>query len=471
MPPTAVVSVAGRRGHNEDVGGIRSAHVAGRPVSLLLVADGMGGHAHGEVASRLAADALLGRWDALLADLARVLTPEASGDAAVPPEAEDIARAYLRDSYADAEAAISARGQGSGMGTTLVSAVILGDRAILGNVGDSRAYLVRDGHAEQLTDDHSVVADAVRQGALTPEEAEASPFQHALTRALDGQGDRGPDLFPSDGWLALGDAAAVLLCSDGLSGTVEPPEMAEALARTADVDEAARTLAASAFEGGSPDNITLAILEHGTLRRSGFAPLASEHIETVLAEARTDEASGAASETHSPEAMAPDLRPRESLGRTPWVLAALAAVLLALALWAWLGSRSDSPESRQATVRGPAFPVPSAFLLEHEGDHLRWQISGIATRDDTVRVTVSLPADTLTRTVTTVGDELPLAEIAALWPSGTLPRGDYVWRVEARSLSGSRLRSGPEPLILDRGVSAFDSLPAAASPEARPDRP
>ncbi|MEL6616084.1 MAG: protein phosphatase 2C domain-containing protein, partial [Bacteroidota bacterium] len=279
MPPTAVVSVAGRRGHNEDVGGVRSAEVAGRPVSLLLVADGMGGHAHGEVASRLAADALSHRWGALVADLAHALAPEASGEApagdpGLPPEAEALARAFLRESYADAEAAIGAEGRGSGMGTTLVSAVVVGGHAILGNVGDSRAYLVSDGRADQLTDDHSVVADAVRQGALTPEEAEASPFQHALTRALDGQGDRGPDLYPAEGWLPLGDAAVVLLCSDGLSGSVEPPEIADALARTADVDEAARTLAARAFEEGSPDNITLALLEHGTIRREGTAPLA-----------------------------------------------------------------------------------------------------------------------------------------------------------------------------------------------------
>ncbi|MEL6616522.1 MAG: hypothetical protein AAFQ43_12340, partial [Bacteroidota bacterium] len=195
---------------------------------------------------------------------------------------------------------------------------------------------------------------------------------------------------------------------------------------------------------------------------------------SVLAEAEPAPASGAGRAADPPEAAMSDVTPRESLGRTPWLLALLAAALLALALWAWLDSRTPPPEARVPVVRGPAFPVPSAFLLAHEGDRLRWQITGIATRDDTVRVTVSLPADTLTRTLTTVGTELPLAEVAALWPGGEMPRGDYVWRVEARSLSGSRLRSGPEPLILDRPHSAFDSLPASAPPEAaaaRPDRP
>ena len=86
---------------------------------------------------------------------------------------------------------------------------------------------------------------------------------------------------------------------------------------------------------------------------------------------------------------------------------------------------------------------------------LLWRISGVATRDDSVRVTVAFPADTLSRTVSAVGTSLPLAAVAQVWPHTEMPRGAYVWRVEARSLSGSRLRSGPEPLILDRPVRAF----------------
>ena len=257
---------------------MRQAASGGGPVSLLAVADGMGGHAQGEVASRLAADALDRLWRRLLADLERA--PEAS------PEAyEPIARAFLHDAYEEAERQIAAEGNGNGMGTTLVAALVVDGHAILANVGDSRGYLVRDDGAEPVTQDHSVVADAVRQGAITAEEAERSPFQHALTRALDGTGDATPDLYPESGWIDLGPATAVLLCSDGLTGPVEPADLHAHLTHTPDVATAARSLAALALDLGTPDNVTVAVLEHGTLARSGPPPLAAERVAALLAEA------------------------------------------------------------------------------------------------------------------------------------------------------------------------------------------
>ena len=207
--PAGTASAAGRRGHNEDCALVRQGTGAGRRVALVAVADGMGGHAAGEVAARLATEALDALWAGLLAEL----------DAA-PEATEAVARAFFHEAYAEAERRIGAEGRGNGMGTTLVAALVVGDGAIYANVGDSRGYLVRDGGAALVTEDHSVVADAVRQGALTQEEAEHSPFQHALTRALDGTGDPTPDLFPATGWMPLGPAAAVLVCSDGLSGVM-----------------------------------------------------------------------------------------------------------------------------------------------------------------------------------------------------------------------------------------------------------
>ncbi|OZC03599.1 PP2C family protein-serine/threonine phosphatase [Rubricoccus marinus] len=442
LPPTDVVSVTGRRGHNEDVGRVLQGEAAGMPVTLLLVADGMGGHAHGEVASRLAADALEGLWRRLLAALD---APEADSEA--------VARGFLRAAYAEAERKIGVEGEGNGMGTTLVAALVYGECAVLANIGDSRAYLVRDTSAELLTDDHSVVADAVRQGALTPEEAEKSPFQHALTRALDGSGDADPDLYPASGCIRLGPAAVLLLCSDGLSGVMEPADLHTHLTRTPDLTSAARALTASALDRGSPDNVTVALIEVGTLARAGGPPLATERVDALLAEAEP----ARPAEPLAPEAAAPahEVRARETLGRSPWMLGALALVLLIIAAFLWLRrAEAPPPPARVPAVRGPARAVPSAFELSRDRTALTWRISGVATRSDSVRVTVSFPADTLTRTVEVVGASLPLAEVASAWPGGVLARGDYVWKVEARSLSGSRLRSGPAPLILDEPVYA-----------------
>lgn len=441
--PAEVVSVTGRRDHNEDVGLALRGHAGHTPVTLLLVADGMGGHAYGEVASRLAADALAARWHALLARLRETEDPEAD------------VRTYFLESYAEAERLIHERGDGNGMGTTLVAALLYGDCALLANVGDSRAYLVRDEGAVLVTEDHSVVADAVRQGVLTAEEAETSPFQHALTRALDGTGDAEPDLYPAEGWLPLRPDAAILLCSDGLSGVITEADLHEYLARTPDLGTAARSLIALALERGTPDNVTLALAEYGSLTRSGEPPMSPEQIAALLSpsEDLPDTDPGAAPER--------DVRPRDGLGRTPWVLGVLAVVLCLIALLIWAQQR-ERPVSR---LRGslppvspePPRPVPSAFALTTDPDALRWDITGVATRDDSVRVTVSFPADTLTQTIETVGQSLDLVDLAAAWPGGEMAPGEYVWRVEARSLSGSRLRSGPADLVLAEPVRALDS--------------
>ena len=455
--PTEVVSVTGQRDHNEDVGRALTGTARGKTIVLLVVADGMGGHAHGEVASRLATDALSDNWNAFLSRLAEGAEEEAAS------------RAFLRAGFAEAERRIAEHSEGSGMGTTLVAGVIVGGGAILANVGDSRAYIVRDSGAALVTEDHSVVADAVRKGALTPEEAERSPYQHALTRALDGSGDSDPDLFPPRGWLDLGSSAAILLCSDGLSGVVTEDDLSHAIASTPDVQAAARSLVALALERSTPDNVTIALAEHGVLPRSGTPTLSHERIEAALSAA--GEAGSGTGGRRQPVAASPpapgtraprEVQPRESVGRTPWVLGGLAVLLLIAAFMLW-SQRENEP--RASTLRGSAVPVatprpvPSAFALTDDGDHLRWIISGIATRSDSVRITVSFPADTLTRSLESVGASVPLAEVAGVWPGGVLVPGEYIWKVEARSLSGSRLRSGPAQLILTRPVRAF----AAAS--------
>src|SRR5215203_7570370 len=166
---TAAASHPGRRRrHNED------SYVVQPP--LFAVADGMGGAKAGEVASGLAAAAVQesdGEGQ--------------SGEARVAALIEEANRRVFRRASEDREA--------SGMGTTMTVALVEDDKVAIGHVGDSRAYLIRNGRLQQLTDDHSLVADLVRSGKLTPEEAEAHPQRSVITRALGTEADVDVDTF------------------------------------------------------------------------------------------------------------------------------------------------------------------------------------------------------------------------------------------------------------------------------------
>ncbi|MDQ3777911.1 MAG: protein phosphatase 2C domain-containing protein, partial [Actinomycetota bacterium] len=175
-----------KRRHNED------AHVIQPP--LFAVADGMGGANAGEVASGLAAAALRESDE-----------PGASGEERVAALIQEANRRVFRRASEDRAA--------SGMGTTMTVALVEGDRVVIGHVGDSRAYLIRDGQLDQLTDDHSLVAELVRSGKLTPEEADVHPQRSVITRAVGTEPDVDVDTFAIEG--APGDL--FLICSDGLT--------------------------------------------------------------------------------------------------------------------------------------------------------------------------------------------------------------------------------------------------------------
>ena len=215
---------------------------------LYVVADGMGGHQGGEVASQLAVDALRATYvDG---------TPEALTEA--------IADANERI-YDAGEADASLRG----MGTTLVAVAVVRDgqgddgdgdgagQLLVANVGDSRAYLFRDGDLTQLTEDHSMVADLLREGRITEEEAEVHPQRNIVTRVLGVYDTVDVDLWPVDA--VRGDR--VLLCSDGLSNEVGPDQIAAVLRRLADPQEAAAELVRRANEGGGRDNVTVLVVD------------------------------------------------------------------------------------------------------------------------------------------------------------------------------------------------------------------
>ena len=231
-----------------DVGRARSgnedSYFCGRTV--FAVADGLGGHQGGEVASAAAVEplaALDGR------------------EFAEPGEAAEALAAAIREG----NAAILERAAGDpglwGMGTTVTAAALAGERHLqLAHVGDSRAYLLRDGSLEQLTTDHTVVGELVRRGRLTPEQAAIHPERSILTRAV-GLDPRVPVDTPDP--LELHDGDQVLLCSDGLTEAVDDDRIAELLSAAAAGDAACRSLIDAANAAGGPDNITVVLLRAG----------------------------------------------------------------------------------------------------------------------------------------------------------------------------------------------------------------
>ncbi len=216
-----------KRRRNED------AYVVAPP--LFAVADGMGGAQAGEVASRLAAAVLEGDGDRSLGGVERV--------GALVQEANR--RVYER-SNADPSA--------SGMGTTMTVALVEGEMVAFGHVGDSRAYLVRAGRMEQLTEDHSLVAELMKSGKLSPEEAETHPQRSVITRALGTDPDVDVDSFTVE----TEEGDLFLLCSDGLTTMVEEEDILDLLERhRGDLDRAVRSLISAANRGGGDDNITV----------------------------------------------------------------------------------------------------------------------------------------------------------------------------------------------------------------------
>jgi len=228
-----------------DVGRARSgnedSYFCGRTV--FAVADGLGGHQGGEVASA-AAVAPLAALD--------------GRELATPAEAAEALAAAIQE----ANSAILDRAAGDpslwGMGTTMTAAAVTADGHLqLAHVGDSRAYLLRDGALEQLTTDHTVVAELVRRGRLTPELAAIHPERSILTRAV-GLDARIPVDTPDPLDLRPGDQC--LLCSDGLTEAVPDPTIAELLSTDEDGNAACRSLIDAANEAGGPDNITVVLV-------------------------------------------------------------------------------------------------------------------------------------------------------------------------------------------------------------------
>jgi protein phosphatase len=235
------------RKNNEDYYAIEPA------LQLYVLSDGMGGEAHGEVASQLAVQTILTHCKQAENSRTTPIFGESSPD--VSERTNRLASAIHLANRKVFEAAASNPEQ-SGMGATIVAAWIDAQRLSIAHVGDSRAYLLRAGSMEQLTADHSLVAEKVRVGILTPQEADASEMQSVLTRAVGTSSSVEVDT--DEQALLVGDF--VLLCSDGLTRMVTDPEIASTLLTSTSAQESAERLVDLANENGGADNISVIVL-------------------------------------------------------------------------------------------------------------------------------------------------------------------------------------------------------------------
>lgn len=229
-----------------DVGQVRNTNEdsvyasGGDDRALLVVADGMGGHAAGDVASEAAIDAFTEVVEPKLPDILSKNTPEVLKDGVYA--ANDQLRAIIEN-----------ESKLDGMGTTLVAAVLTEDKVTFVNVGDSRGYHITEENIDQVTVDQSLVQELVEKGKITPEEAKSHPQRNVVSQALGTQESVDPDTFtiPREGW--------VLVCSDGLSEEVPDRAIHEIIIDANSPKTATQVLLQQANDNGGSDNISVAI--------------------------------------------------------------------------------------------------------------------------------------------------------------------------------------------------------------------
>jgi serine/threonine protein phosphatase PrpC len=229
------------RQHNEDSGGIISNLDGHR---LAIVADGMGGHRAGDVASGMTLNELKKQWE----NTKGITTA-------------DKAEKWLKENILKVNSLLFDHAQNNsdcdGMGTTVVAAVCTEHFATIANIGDSRCYLLNEAGFNQLTEDHSLVNELVRFGQITKEDAEHHPRKNVLLRALGTEEKVEMDIKT----IMFEEGDCLLLCSDGLSNKVNENELKEILANNEELEQKAEKLISLANDYGGEDNITLAIVE------------------------------------------------------------------------------------------------------------------------------------------------------------------------------------------------------------------
>jgi len=323
-------------GSATDVGQVRrsneDSHLIASP--LFVVADGMGGANAGEVASALAIEVLT-----------RTETrPGWDGEESLTRSIREANRRIHDRARNDPNAA--------GMGTTVTAALVNDGRISFGHVGDSRAYLLRDGALQQVSDDHSLVGELVRRGALTPDEAARHPQRSIITRALGADDDVDVDTWSIDAQ----EGDVVLLCSDGLSGMVGEDEMLRILSSGAGLQQVARELVVAANAAGGDDNVTAIVFRIGdgaTEEHERIEPAAMPRIQY--------------------EPPAPPPPPKATHFRRAFLLALLVFLLVAAAVlgvaglrWAHFVGASDS--GRVAIYQGVPLDLGAGLRLYRQVD-------------------------------------------------------------------------------------------------------
>ncbi len=235
-----------RRSNNED------AYLLDDETGLYAVADGVGGSEGGEVASRIAVEALAEAVVNLIREKEQTAPPGPVRKTGSENSILGQAVTFVNDEIRHAQ---ELRPELAGMGTTLATLLFRKESVCIAHVGDSRAYLLRSGEFKQLTDDHSFVADQVRAGVMTPEQARSSPYRHMITRALGTADGVQPDVMRQ----SVQKNDRFLLCTDGLTEMVDDEDIGRILAEAAP-REAVQQLLAAANDRGGVDNITAVVV-------------------------------------------------------------------------------------------------------------------------------------------------------------------------------------------------------------------
>jgi PPM family protein phosphatase len=323
---------------------------------LFAVADGMGGHRGGEVAAGIAVDTL------------------AAADARASRGTGDDAALWLRTAVDAANQEVFQRSVAdhslSGMGTT-ITALMLVEKPdepmiVIANVGDSRTYRLRAGELEALTEDHNVVAELIRDGTITPEQARTHPRRSVMTRSVGVE----PDVQVDMSLVLIAEGDRFLLCSDGLHGFVNDSRIAAALRRLADPEEAARELIDLAMGAGAPDNVSVIVVD--VVSDGGVALSASRVVEVVPVEQPMTARSAIDSADDDGERVAfgsvPSAGVDSDRGRQPRLVTSRSVIFIALlgligAVIVWavrVGSSDPTPLPTTAAVTSTIDPFQDA---------------------------------------------------------------------------------------------------------------
>lgn len=240
------------RSHNEDSGGI---FLNAKNQYLAIIADGMGGHQAGDVASQLATSIMKEKW-------------QESSNFNMPEEAE----VWLKEKILEINKSIYEQSKQNesyqGMGTTVVISICTDEFITIAHIGDSRCYMLNESGFKQMTEDHSLVNELVRSGEISAEDAEYHPRKNVLLKALGTEDEIVSDV-RSISW-DIGDK--LLLCSDGLTNKLSDDELAALLCSDNNLEETGQKMVGLANERGGEDNISLVIVEHKVVAEEGETP-------------------------------------------------------------------------------------------------------------------------------------------------------------------------------------------------------